>query len=96
MPDATPAYSIQHNPVQHRFETRVDGNLAKLDYVIDGAVMHITHTIVPRVIEGRGVAAALVAAALHHARQHDLKVQPDCPYAASYMERRPETRELLA
>jgi len=59
-------------------------------------VMTIEHTEVDRALEGRGVAAALVRAALEHARREGLKVEPECGYTRSYMERHPETLDLRA
>ena len=52
-------------------------------------VMSIDHTHVPAPLEGRGIAAALVAATLAHARAQGLRVRPVCSYVAAYMRRRP-------
>jgi len=57
-------------------------------------VLH--HTGVPRALEGRGIAAALVAAALAHARSQGLRVRPVCSYVQVYMRRHPDTLDLLA
>ena len=84
------------NPGAHRFEALVDGHEGRLDYSIDGDVMTIVHTEVDPALEGRGVAGALVRAALDHARASGLKVRARCEYAASYMERHPESQALRA
>jgi predicted GNAT family acetyltransferase len=78
---------VSHCPDQHRFEAAVDGHGGHLDYALNGSVMVIHHTEVDPALEGRGVAGALVRAALDHARTNGLKVDPHCPYAASYMQR---------
>lgn len=85
-------HTIQHDPTQQRFGTEVDGHVARLDYVLDpaSAVMAITHTIVPPEIGGRGIAGALVQAALEHARAQGWKVDPQCSYADAWMRRHPE------
>jgi len=49
--------------------------------------MTILHTAVDPALEGRGVAGALVKAALAHARANGFKVNPVCSYASSYMQR---------
>jgi len=54
------------------------------------------HTGVPAAIGGRGVAAALVRAALDHARGEGLKVVPACSYVAAYFKRHPQDADLLA
>ena len=86
---------VTHNPASSRFETIVDGQLCVCQYRVFGKVMMLTHTGVPQVLRGRGIAALLVQAALDHARAQGLKVRPDCSYAEVYMQRHPETLDLL-
>lgn len=86
---------VQHNAAASRFEASVDGQLSTTMYRVYGKVMMLTHTGVPHSLRGRGIAAALVRAALDHARAHGLKVRPDCSYAEAYMQRHPETLDLL-
>jgi predicted GNAT family acetyltransferase len=88
--------SISHNAAASRFETTVDGQLCVADYHLAGSTMHMTHTYVPPALEGRGIAAALVADALVFARSGGLRVRPSCSYVAAYMRRHPETLDLLA
>jgi hypothetical protein len=92
----TSAPLVVHNAAARRFEATVEGQLARADYQLDDGVMRMVHTDVPRALEGRGIAGALVQAALEHARAQDLCVEPVCPYVAGYMKRHPETLDLLA
>ena len=85
-----------HHPEAHRIDAVVDGHAGRLEYTVRGDVMTIVHTEVDPALEGRGVAGALVRAALDHARANGLKVHPSCEYAASYMERHPESLSLRA
>ncbi|GAB4483246.1 MAG: GNAT family N-acetyltransferase [Burkholderiaceae bacterium] len=87
---------VVHNAAASRFEARVEGLLCRADYRLDGRVMRIFHTEVAPALEGRGIAAALVRAALDRAAAEGLKVAPQCSYVRAYMRRHPETRELLA
>ncbi|MBN6148828.1 N-acetyltransferase [Xanthomonas sp. AmX2] len=86
---------IHHDPQQKRFALTLDGHEAELGYVREPGRLIITHTGVPGPLEGRGLAAALVAAALDHARAEGLKVVPACSYAAAYLQRHPEYAGLL-
>jgi uncharacterized protein len=90
------AYAVVHNPARHRFEVRLEGHTALADYEMrdDGRVMVLTHTVVPTALEGRGIAGALAKFAMAHAREHGLRIDPQCPYMRSYMERHPETQDL--
>ncbi len=92
---APPRIAISHNTAASRFETTVDGLLCVADYSVGGTTMTLHHTEVPAGLEGRGIAAALVAEALAHARREGQRVRPTCSYVASYMQRHPETLDLL-
>ena len=95
MTRAGPAIEVRHNEAAHRFEAVVDGQLARADYRLEGAVMRIFHTEVPFAFEGRGIAARLVGTAFEHAREKGLKVLPACSYVRDYVRRHPETQPLL-
>jgi hypothetical protein len=87
---------IRHNEAANRFEAIVDGLLCRTDYRRVDGVLHLVHTEVPPALEGRGIAAALVKAALAYAQAHGLRVVPRCSYVRAYMQRHPETKTLLA
>lgn len=89
------AVEVHHVPPS-RFEAMVDGRRSRLDYRLDGTVMRIHHTEVPPELEGRGIASALVSAAVDHARREGLTIQPLCSYVGAWMRRHPEHRDLLA
>jgi predicted GNAT family acetyltransferase len=89
------ALDVRHNAAAGRFEADVEGGIAHADYRMQGQVMRIVHTEVPVAAEGRGVAGQVVRAALQHARAHGLRVQPMCGYVRDYMQRHPETLDLL-
>lgn len=86
---------VIHSANERRFEALVDGQSCFAEYELSGALMSMTHTYVPTALEGRGIAAALVAEALAHARREGWRVRPLCSYVARYMQRHPETLDLL-
>ncbi len=90
------SYDIQHQPNEQRFSTAVELELCVLDYTLSGDVMTITHTEVPPPLEGRGIASALVKAALDFARERRWKVRPACSYANAWMRRHPDYEDLRA
>ena len=87
---------VDHDPARGRFTVVEDGHTGHLDYVLDGEVMDIHHTVVPAEIGGRGIAGRLVRAALEFARGEGHRVRPSCEYAASWMTRHPEFDDLRA
>lgn len=92
---ATPA-SIRDNPAENRFETEIDGHLAKVEYKLDGRTIVFEHTIVPEALQGRGLAGQLAQTCLASARERGLSVTPVCPVFVNYMKKRPETHDLLS
>ena len=89
-------HAVHHNLAQSRFETTVEGQQCVADYERVGDVMVMTHTHVPPVLEGHGIAAEMVGAAMDYARSHRLKIDPRCSYVRHYMRRHPDTQSLHA
>lgn len=85
---------IIHNPAENRFETWIDGQLSKLDYLEDGNTIVMTHVGVHPDHRGQGVAGKLTAVALEYARGKSLRVIPMCSYVAAYIRRNPQFAEL--
>jgi predicted GNAT family acetyltransferase len=90
------AVDVRHNAAAQRFEAVVDGLLCRCDYRMHGDTMMLVHTEVPRALEGRGIASALVAAAFAHARDAGLDVLPVCSYVRAWVLRHPEVEPQLA
>lgn len=95
-PLPTTPLTVTHHEAACRFEAEVEGQRCVAAYRRDGNVMDLVHTGVPAALEGRGIAARLVAEALAYARAQGLRVRPSCSYVAVYMRRHPETADLLA
>lgn len=94
--DASDVNTVRDNRAEQEFELDVDGHRAVAAYQLEGDTIVFTHTVVPPEIEGRGVGTKLIRAALDAARDARLKVVPQCRFVRSYIERHPETRDLLA
>ena len=89
--DALPLpLQVTHNEAAARFEATVDGLLCVATYRRSPGVVDLNHTGVPRALEGRGIAAALVRDALRWAAAEGLAVRPSCTYVQTYLHRHPE------
>jgi predicted GNAT family acetyltransferase len=89
------SHEVRNNEQELRFETTVDGDVAVAEYYREGNTITFTHTIVPEQMEGKGIAGAIVKAALEHARSEKLEVVPQCAFVASYIKRHPEYEDLV-
>ena len=85
---------VTHNQANNAFEAWIDGYLSKLDYIQDGKNFVITHVGVHPEYRGQGVAGKIVEVGLQYAKQNSLRVIPMCSYAAAYIRRNPQHREL--
>lgn len=81
---------IIHNEQTKKFETIEDGITGYVQYEEYPGGLDLTHTIVPKPIEGRGIAAAIVKHVLDYALEHGLKVRPTCSYVKVYIDRHKE------
>ena len=63
----------------------------------DGKEVRIaTHTIVPKPIEGRGIAGELVKRLIADAREQDFLLDPQCSYVDAQFNRHSDWRDLRA
>lgn len=85
---------ITHNPAENRFETWIDGQLSKLEYMEDGGTIVMMHVGVNPEHRGQGVAGKLAKAGLEYAKGKSLRVIPMCSYVGAYIRRNPEYIEL--
>ena len=74
------------------FYIEEDGiNLAEMTYSMTGTeLMIIDHTEVSDTLRGKNVGYQLVKAAVEHARTHNMKILPLCPFVKAMMEKRNE------
>jgi len=88
---------VTHNVKLQRFELQSGVvPLAFLSYTHEGERVVLDHTFVPDDLRGQGIAAALVRAALNEARQRHWRIDPRCPYVATFIKRNSDFADLVA
>lgn len=88
-------YTVIHDDKVNRFEVFESGQIGYIQYRIKDSVIDLAHTIVPKQLEGQGIASALTKHALDYARSHGLKVIPTCSFVQTYIERHKEYKDLV-
>ncbi len=61
----------------------------------DNDTVVIDHTEVDDDLKGQGVGKELVAAGVKEAREKNLKIIPECPYAKKVLEENPDYKDLI-
>lgn len=84
-----------NNTARSRYELVTDGYISFAEYLLPGKKLILSHTEVPKALEGKGVGSKLVKLVLEDAKSLGLKVIPLCPFAASYIKRHPEWNSVL-
>lgn len=85
------------NIERKRFEMSIDGYTAFSEYILTKkGMIYLTHTEVPKEIEGQGVAFEMTRQILENIEERNLKLFPLCPLVATYIRRYPEWKRLLA
>ncbi len=87
--------TVRDNPSRNRFELQTAAGLAIANYRRDDLTITITHTEVPRAVEGRGVGSALVKGMLDEVRREGRKVVPLCSFVRAYINRHPDYHDLV-
>jgi predicted GNAT family acetyltransferase len=84
------------------YHAHVDGHdkVGRLTWVErdgpDGPVRAAEHTLVPRELEGRGIARLLVERMVADARAQGFRIDPVCSYVAAQFRRHPDWSDLRA
>ncbi|ABI75800.1 conserved domain protein [Hyphomonas neptunium ATCC 15444] len=91
------SHTITHDTARQRYSLIVDGVEGYLTYERrQPGVRHITHTIVPDAIGGRGLGKRLVDAILNDIKADGEKVTSSCWYASGVIDKTPEWAALKA
>ncbi len=86
---------LRNNTAASRYELEEQGQTSWADYRLQEDRLYIDHVESPAALRGTGAAGRLMAALAQDARDHGLKITPICSYAAAWLRRSPEYRDLV-
>jgi|SRR5215216_2214779 predicted GNAT family acetyltransferase len=96
MADTDSSPVVTDVPDQHRFEVRLDGELAGFAvYHRRGGRVYLVHTEVDPAFEGKGIGSALARGVLDAERALAEPVVPLCPFIRGYIDRHPDDADLV-
>ncbi len=88
-------YTLINNTDAKQYEFHVDGFTPKVEYIIAQERIFLTHTEIPKELEGKGIGSALVKAVLEDIEKQNLTLVPLCPFVALVLKRNPEWKRLV-
>jgi len=83
------------NTAAHRFELAFANGTVVVDYEPAPGALTITHTEVPKALEGRGLASRMAGLIVAEARRRGLKLIPVCPFFAGHLKKHPELGDIV-
>ena len=89
--------NVVHDAENHRYEIFLDDQrVGLMDYSLRPGEIHLVHTEVDPAHQGKNLAAILLRESLADIRARGTeKVVPVCSYTVRYMEKHPDTQDLL-
>lgn len=87
--------TLHDNKVEQRYEMTEQGMTSWAGYRLSGDRLYIDHVESPPPLRGSGAAGRLMAALAADAKSRGLRITPICGYAATWLRRSHEFRDLL-
>ena len=89
------SHTLVHNENECKYEYHIDGHCAYITYDDQAGKMHLTHTIVPEELAGKGLARTLLEEVLEEIKKADKQAVSVCSYVVKYEEKHPELSDLF-
>jgi len=86
---------LNKNEKERRFELKVDGNYAFIEYEEGPGTITLVHTEVEPALESKGAGTAVIEKTLDYLEKNHLKLIPLCPFVVSYIKRRAEWKRIV-
>ncbi|MEE9365024.1 MAG: GNAT family N-acetyltransferase [Cellulophaga sp.] len=91
----TMEYELIDNKIAKQYEFHIENTIPKIEYIKAQDKIFLTHTEVPKGLEGKGIGKALIKLALEDIDTKGLTLVPLCPFVALYLKRNPEWKRLV-
>ncbi|MBA6415521.1 N-acetyltransferase [Colwellia sp. 6M3] len=88
-------YTLEHNVEESKYEFHIGEHIAYITYDDQNGDMHLTHTIVPDALAGKGLAKTLLEAVLQQIKKDNKKAVAKCSYIVNYQQKHPEASSLF-
>lgn len=88
-------YTLIDNEAAKRYEFEAEEHRPRVEYIKVKGKIYLTHTEVPKALEGKGIASQLIRKVLEEVKRNEWELVPLCPFVAMYIKRHPEWKKLV-
>jgi len=78
---------VIHDEKNHMFKMEFPEGTPHLEYSLENGIFTVLHTVVPKELGGRGLAAELASAAYEWAEKNGFIVKSECSYMSAWLKR---------
>lgn len=89
-------YELKENIEGKYYFIEAEGKIAKIEYIKTKGKIYLTHTEVPKELNGKGIGSALAKLVLEKIKKDELILVPLCPFVAMYIKKHPEWKEIVS
>ena len=86
---------IKDNDFLRQFETKVKGQLAKIEYSLQERKIFLTKLVIPEEITDKNFKENFIESVLHNIQEQKLRVVPISPQIAGFIRKNREYKEML-
>lgn len=87
---------LTDNTALSRYELEENGHIAYANYSREGnEILNIQYVFAPEALRGSGAAGRLMEAVARAARDQNLKIRPICGYAAAWLRKHQQYKDLI-
>ena len=90
------SYELIHNEAKNNYEYHIDGHVCYITYDDRNGNMHLTHTVVPKELGGRGIAKELLIDVLNAFKEQGKKCVAECTYVVAFQEKNSDYADYFA
>ena len=89
------AFTLLHNQDENRYEYHIEGHICHITYDNHNGNLHLTHTIVPDALGGRGIAKKLLIDVLEAIRANGQKAVAKCSYIVNFENKNSDYKDVF-
>jgi predicted GNAT family acetyltransferase len=86
---------LRNDHQRSRYEMDEQGLTSYANYRLQDGRLFVDYVFAPKALRGTGASGRLMSALAADAREKGLKITPICGYAAAWLQRSPEFRDLV-